>query len=192
MRRIDLGPCSAELYEGDPERYVVLLPGAHYTISMPLFWFSRDAAKQRGWSVLAVSDELGEDDERLTWVRNRAERALDAAAAKETLVIGKSLTSIAAGLAAERELPAIWLTPLLGYSAVIEGLSSAVRPTLLVGSPGDPSWNSAAIPANPMLRVLELEGLNHSLEIPGDPLASLDALRAVVAAIGKFLDDLGS
>jgi hypothetical protein len=198
MRRIDLGPCPGDLYEGDPERLVVLLPGAHYRVGSPLFWFAREAALERGWSVLAVGDELGEEDDRLAWARDRAERALDVVPARRVVVIGKSIASTAAGLIAERELPAVWLTPLVayagvveGFSVVTEGLASTTRPALLVGSTDDPSWNRAAVPDNPLLQVLELNGLDHSLEAPGDALASLDALSKITEGISAFLDSLG-
>jgi hypothetical protein len=39
--------------------------------------------------------------------------------------------------------------------------------------------------------VLELEGLDHSLQVPGDPLASLDVLRRVTERIGEFLGRIG-
>jgi hypothetical protein len=38
--------------------------------------------------------------------------------------------------------------------------------------------------------VLEFDGLDHSLEVDGDPLASLDVLRQVTERIGAFLDRL--
>jgi hypothetical protein len=38
--------------------------------------------------------------------------------------------------------------------------------------------------------VLELEGANHSLQIEGDPLGSVDALRVVTARIDEFLAGL--
>jgi hypothetical protein len=37
------------------------------------------------------------------------------------------------------------------------------------------------------LEVLELPGLDHSLQMDGDPLASLDVLRGVTERIGLFL-----
>jgi hypothetical protein len=165
---------------------------------MPLFWFARRAALARGWSVLAVDDELDEEkDDRSEWAHDRAERALDAVTAIDKIVIGKSLTSLAADLVAEREHPAVWLTPLTGYTgkmpgvgSLFDGLSTTGKPALLIGSSTDPSWDVAAIPDNPVLRTLELEGLDHSLEIPGDPLGSIEALSAVVRAIDEFLGDL--
>ena len=44
------------------------------------------------------------------------------------------------------------------------------------------------MPDNPVLEVLELPGLDHSLQVAGDPLASLDVLRTVTELLGAFLD----
>jgi hypothetical protein len=187
VKELDLGPCRGALHEGDPARCVVLLPGARYSTRHPLLWFAREAAAAQGWSALELLDEPGAGDDPFAWARDRAEHALAATSAASVVVIGKSLTSAAAGLVAERELPAVWLTPLLRHAAVVEGLARASRPCLLVGGSADQHWHAAAIPDNPLLEPIELDGLDHSLQAEGDLLASLDALRDVSLAISEFL-----
>jgi pimeloyl-ACP methyl ester carboxylesterase len=105
------------------------------------------------------------------------------------VVIGKSLASAAAGLVAERELPAVWLTPLLDQAVVRDGLARVTRPTLLVGGSADPTWNGARVRGSP-IEVLELPGLDHSLRSPGDPSAFLEALATVTRAISELLETL--
>src|SRR4051812_50130786 len=84
-----------------------------YSTQAPLLWFAREVAAARGWSALEVLDSLPEGAEPFPWARDRARRALDRAAAdaSEVAVIGKSVASGAAGLVADRGLPAVWLTP---------------------------------------------------------------------------------
>jgi hypothetical protein len=41
-----------------------------------------------------------------------------------------------------------------------------------VGSPADPTWGEGTVPEGDSLEVLELPGLDHSLQVDGDPLAS--------------------
>ena len=53
------------------------------------------------------------------------------------VLIGKSLGTYAAALAAERGLPAIWLTPLLTSDWVVDGLRRSTAPFLLVGGTAD-------------------------------------------------------
>ena len=191
MRRIDLGPCAALLHDGDPARCAVLLPGMRYSTQAPLLWFARGVALSRGWSALEVLDSLPEGEEPFAWARDRARRALDAVAdASEVVAIGKSLASGAAGIVADRGLPAVWLTPLLNERRVADDLSRAARPALLVGGSADEAWVPDALPDHGLLEVVHLDGLDHSLERPGDPMASLDALRAVTARIDRFLTGL--
>jgi hypothetical protein len=188
MRPIDLSPGEAILHEGDADRCAVLLPGVRYFSQAPLLWFAREAAQARGWSVLELSERAPGDQEPFAWMRDRAERALDATGAGTVAVIGKSLASAAAPLVADRGLPAVWLTPLLVRPEVARALASATAPALLFGSTADPTWANGELPGGDALEVVELDGLDHSLQVEGDPLASLDVLRQVTERIGAFLE----
>ena len=146
-----------------------------------------EAAQAAGWSVLELSERAPADEEPFEWMRDRAGRALDLAGGGTVAVIGKSLGSAAAPLAAEHSLPAVWLTPLLVRPDVVSALERATAPALLIGSPDDPSWGDGTMPDNPALELLELPGLDHSLQVSGDPRASLDALGRVSERVGAFL-----
>jgi hypothetical protein len=172
-------------HEGDPARCVVLLPGVRYFSQAPLLWFAREAAQARGWSVVEVDERAPADEEPFAWMREQAQRALDATDAELTVVVGKSLGSVAAPMVTG---PAVWLTPLLVRPEIAEALGSASAPALLVGSRDDPTWSDGQLPDNPALEVLELEGLDHSLQASGDPLASLDVLRTVTERVCAFYD----
>ncbi len=172
-------------HEGDPDRCVVLLPGVRYFSQAPLLWFAREAAQARGWSVVEVDERAPAGEEPFEWMRGQAERALDATSAALTVVVGKSLGSAAATMV---DGPAVWLTPLLIRPDIVAALAAASAPALLVGSPADPSWGEGELPENPLLDVLELPGLDHSLQVSGDPLASLDVLRDVTQRVGAFLE----
>src|SRR5690348_9664050 len=133
MRRIDLGPCAALLHDGDPARCAVVLPGMQYSTQAPLLWFARSVVLSRGWSALEVLDSLPDGEEPFAWARDRARRALDRVAGfAEVLVVGKSLASGAAGIVADRLLPAVWLSPLLNERHVVDHIGRAARPALLI------------------------------------------------------------
>lgn len=191
MRPIDLDPGEAILHEGDPERCVVLLPGVRYFSQAPLLWFTREAARAGGWSVLEVSERAPADREPFEWIAERAESALNATSATQVAMAGKSLGSAAAPLATQRALPAVWLTPLLTRPDVSGALGATDRPTLVVGSPADPTWGNGELPENEALEVMELDGLDHSLQREGDPLGSIDVLREVTERVAGFLGRLG-
>jgi hypothetical protein len=191
VRPIDLDPGEAILHEGDPERCVVLLPGVRYFSQAPLLWFAREAAEAAGWSVLEVSERAPAGQEPFEWILERAESALNATSATQVTLVGKSLGSAAAPLATQRALPAVWLTPLLIRPEVIAALGATDRPTLIVGSPADPSWGNGDVPENEALEVLELDDLDHSLQREGDPLGSIDVLRTVTERVASFFERLG-
>ncbi|MFL5818087.1 MAG: alpha/beta hydrolase [Conexibacter sp.] len=180
----------AAIHRPDAPRRVVLLPGARYPTRAPLLWFSREVAVARGYGVLEVLDEPPAGEDPFAWVHDRAVRALDHRPTELDVVIGKSLSSDVAGLAADRGLPAIWLTPLLDRPGIVSALARTTRPTLLVGGTADPTWLPDAIPENVMLDRLQLDGLDHGLQLAGDPQASLNALRKVVKKVDRFLGAL--
>jgi hypothetical protein len=163
----------------------VLLPGVRYFSQAPLLWFAREAAQARGWSVVEVDERAPDDQDPFGWMRAQAERALAATNAELTVVVGKSLGSVAAPMISG---PAVWLTPLLIRPEIKAALVAASSPTLLVGSPDDPTWAGGISTNNPELEVLELPGLDHSLQVSGDAFASLDALGGVTRSVGAFFD----
>mgnify|MGYP000592544302 CR=1 FL=1 len=186
MEDVDLGVCKGRWYAGDPGRVAVVLPGARYLPFAPLLWFTREVALTHGWSVLEVWDEYCDrsvDPRR--WVEVRTEAALAEAGAVEILLVAKSLTSWAVTSAGERGFPGVWLTPLLHEPEIARGFKRLRAPALLVGGTADESWDGE-LARRSGHEVLELPGANHALQLDGDPLGSLDALRAVVARVDSF------
>lgn len=192
MEDVDLGVCKGRWYAGEPDRVAVVLPGARYLPFAPLLWFAREVALARGWSVLEVWDEyLDRSEDPWRWVEERAEAALRRAGEARTMLVTKSITSRAVTIATERSLPGIWLTPLLHNDDIAAGFEQLLAPALLVGGTADESWEGAAA-QRAGHDVLELDGANHSLQIEGDPLASVDALRRVIERMDAFAAALDS
>ena len=120
-----------------------------------------------------ISATMGASQQRAGWIRGRRSHPSSGSAAAP-MVSG----------------PAIWLTPLLLRREVAESILAATAPTLLVGSLDDPTWDGGIESDNSALEVLELDGLDHSLEVSGDPLASLDVLRDVISHVDRFFPRL--
>ncbi|MFG1705131.1 alpha/beta hydrolase [Nonomuraea sp. M3C6] len=178
-------------FEGDPDRVAVLLPGGGYMPARPLLHYARAVLKQHGWSVQEIWWEPPTTpgiEDRAEWVLDQARRALDAEKAQQLLLVGKSLGTFAAPLAAERGLPAIWLTPLLTMETVVEGLRRSEAPTLLVGGTADRLWDSetARTLDHPYV---EIPGADHGLET-GDPVESVEMLKEVTTAMSRFVAGL--
>jgi hypothetical protein len=185
-------------------REAVILPGGQFGPHAPLLTFTADAAEQRGARLTPVSwhDPTGlpalSPDELGPWVLDQLGRAvpsLRAAGRKAeasgveaaTLLIGKSLGSHAAVVAAELGLPAVWLTPVLTSAWVVDGLRRATAPFLLVGGTADRLWDSGlARELTPY--VLEIAGADHGMYVPGRLAASAGVLGEVATAAEDFLD----
>jgi hypothetical protein len=123
------------------------------------------------------------------WVRGEVTPLLDRLGGRP-LLIGKSLGTHAAVLAAERDLPAIWLTPPLRLPHVVAALDRATAPFLLVGGTADELWDGeAARRLTP--HVYEIADADHGLYVPGPVTATITVLSRVVEAAGEFLDEIG-
>jgi hypothetical protein len=190
MEDVDLGVCRGRWYAGDPSRVAVVLPGARYLPFAPLLWYAREAALARGWSVLEVWDEYVDRSlDPWQWVSDRAEAALARAGAVTTMLVTKSISSSAVTIASERDVPGIWLTPLLHEDQIAAGFERLSAPALLVGGTADESWDGE-LARRAGHGVLELEDANHALQFDGDPAASIDALRHVVDRMNAFIGTL--
>ena len=178
IRPIDLGVCHGYEYEGDVARTAIALPGAMLA-GMPVHAFAIQGALSRGWRVIQVWDEfLDRTKDPTEWTRVRLEAAFDyAAAADELLVIAKSLTTRAAGIVAERGLPAVWLTPLLNDPVCVEMLRARTAKALLIGGTDDPIWDGD-VARELSDDVVELEGADHGLARVRDVQAVADAVAA--------------
>jgi hypothetical protein len=168
----------------------VVLPGARYTTAHPLLHFTSAVLRTAGWSIVEASWSAGDVDAPTAMVCSVAERLIDEAPSPRTVLVAKSLGTLAIPVAARRKIPGIWLTPLLDQPEVAGALDALPR-SLLVGSTDDETWDGAIARAS-RHDVLELSGVDHRLESTRDVARSIDVLREVVIAVERFVDELGA
>jgi pimeloyl-ACP methyl ester carboxylesterase len=173
---------------------VVVIPGRLYGPGFPLLMYSSDVAAARGARVHRHNwtEDPPEplDPGARDWVWGQVTPLVDKVGGTP-LVIAKSLGTQAASLAAERGLPAIWMTPLLtGATSMAGALERATAPFLLVGGTADPLWDSA-LARRLTPHVMEVEGADHGMYVPGPLTKSIDVLRDIVLAVESFLDTIG-
>lgn len=194
--------CVAAPFGGLPSRFrpncedsgkvAIVLPGSGYSPAHPLLEFGRQALLQHGWTVQQVwwdqpdTEELEPED----WVTAHAVAALDAEDAERFLLMGKSLGTMAAGVAASRDLPAVWLTPLLTRPRCVEWLRQATQPALLVGGSADPTWDGE-LASRLSDDVLELPEATHLCHVPNDAVRSAELHVEVARAVDAFLTRVG-
>jgi hypothetical protein len=166
------------------DRAAVVAPGGGYGADGPLLMF---AARRRGATV-----------RRLTWdfppgggLHAMVSAAVAAALAEEgygaAVVFGKSLGSLAAPVVAERGLAAVWFTPLLTDPDVVAGLRQAGGPFLLAGGTADEYWDGR-LARSLTPHVVEADGADHGMFVPGGLAASAAVLGDVMTAVERFLD----
>jgi hypothetical protein len=176
IRPVDLGVCQGYEYEGDPERTAVALPGSMLA-GMPALWYVFEPLLADGWRIVLVWDQfLDRSQDPTAWSRARAEAAAAFAGAVH-LVVAKSLTTRAAGVAAERGWPAIWLTPVFDEEGVA-ALRRRSAPALFVGGTADELWDGA-LARELSDDVLELHGADHGL-------ARVDDAPRIARAVREF------
>lgn len=179
IRPVDLGICHGYEYDGDPTRTAVILPG-RMLAGMPVNAFAQQGLTNAGWRVVQVWDEYLEPaQDAREWVHERLAAAVrHVPEARQLLVVGKSLGTLAAADAAEHGWPGIWLTPLLEDADVVVALRARTAPALLIGGTDDPVWNGR-IAREISGDVLEFAGADHGL-------AKAEHLQEIVGAVEAF------
>lgn len=174
---------------GEAVGTAVLVPGRGYSPQAPLLFFTGFALVQHGWRVEHHWwDPPAEESERTeAWVRAEVAGALPDAG--HALVVGKSLGSLAAPLAAERGLPAIWLTPVLELPEVVDAIRANPAPQLVIGGSADPLWDAAVAfdVRGDACTVVEIADVDHAMLLPGDVVRGAEAHVEVARAVDNWL-----
>jgi len=176
--------------DGDPVGTAIVLPGKGYPPAGPVLAYAGYVCRAAGWLVQDVwwdPPELG-DESMIDWVCGQL-AAATAGVEGEVMVVGKSLGTFGVRLAAEREYEAIWLTPLLTVPAVVDAIRANPARQLLVSGSEDSLWDAdaAADLATSGCDLLQLDGLDHGLVDPADPVHSAEALVEITRAMVRFL-----
>ena len=190
-------PATPHRVERDPDRVAFLIPGLAYSTERPLLHFARAVFLRHGWTTQEIRwpeqpPQPGDQPFPLWFAQLRAfvqahvGPLLAAEAAPRIALAGKSMGAFAAAAAADRGLPAIWLTPVLRGTDLAIDLRRSTAPFLLVGGTSDPSWDGELAHGlgGP---VCEVEGADHGMETADDPVNSAEILRRTTVAMDEFV-----
>lgn len=189
------------------DHLAILFPGMGYTLDMPLFYYAENLLTEGGADLLRVEYAYGRhaafraapEDEQLRWLLADATAAFRAGLAqrpyRRLTLVGKSLGTLAMGHLLTTEgspvgdTRAVWLTPLLREQRLREQIGRYAGPSLFAAGTADPLHDPAALDALRAASGAEavvIEGADHGLDVPGDPIASVRGLERVIAALNAF------
>lgn len=184
----------------------LILPGLGYTCDKPLLYFTTEVLLAKGFDVLQLwADYSTLEFQELTQIeqsRCLAEdsRALLAAGrganSYDLLVLGgKSIGTLSLSLLLNQEpglssATTFWLTPLFYLPLVSQEVKDLQGPAFIAGSNADPTFDIdllSQIMETPNKSSLVVKGADHSLEIPGDPIKTLQELSRLTENFINFL-----
>jgi len=195
--------------EDEANHIGIVLPGIAYTCQMPLLYYTVRLLLSLDADVLQVEYAYNQrsdfralpSSEREHWLVTDATSACRCALTqrnyKQVTIVGKSIATIAMGnlLTTEATLAnaqAIWLTPLLRNEKVRSQSQQCRQRSLFVIGTADPHYEPTYLSETQAAtkgKTVVIDGADHSLEIGGDILQSLNALEQIVRAIQAFLQE---
>ena len=180
----------------------LLFPGMRYTCDMPLLYYTTELFLDQGRDILQLwsapdfksISQAEQTQQLLAYSEALLIAGKNSGSYKEFVLVGKSLGTIAMTLLITKfpellEETTIWFTPLLNLPPVSQALLSSTGPAFVAGSDADPTFDQEAIPqikSLPNTTTLVINKADHSLEIPGDPLSSVQVLSRVMKNLASF------
>ena len=185
----------------------ILLPGIAYTCDMPLLYYPWRLLLACGADVLRVEYayqqradfKVATADEQGRWVVADVTAACHTVLAQrdyeQVTFVAKSLGTLGLGpvLTADPRLTSahvIWLTPLLRIDHVRADIAQWGGHSLFVIGTADPYYDAtylAEVQHATRGETVVVDGADHSLEIEGDVLRSLEAITQVMRAVQQFV-----
>lgn len=193
--------------QGGSDTLVIILPGMGYTVQKPLLHYSTHLFLIKKCDVLLIKYDYQEvpafkestAEEKEEWLCTDVRTVIDRVTGEHTyanyVLLGKSVgTRAMIAELTERELfcgaQAIWLTPLLtrtdGY---FEKLLNCRQRGLCVIGDSDQHYHAERfdrLAEQPHLHTMLVPETDHSLDVPHDPLRSIEVLAEVIREIERF------
>ncbi len=181
-------------------RLAVVLPGAGYSYREPLLRYGIQVLLKKNYQVLALDKLYGDDPE---WRSISSEQEARAVVEQDTIKIfdqikekfpqpleilfGRSLGTFAMACLLEKDLvrpqQIIWQTPALGNKWTV--MKDCKIPGFGILGTADYYYEKAIahLPTNQIV----IENADHSMEIPGDPIQSIEILKKIFLALDQWI-----
>jgi hypothetical protein len=178
----------------------IILPGAGYTNQAPLLHFCTGLFYSKGFDVLHINYTFDREEQAALTGEGLAEavrlagaEALEDETYENYYVVAKSIGTMALPYLLKEQnfldAKAVWMTPLLQKDFVLNAMAAGSNKGLCIIGDQDPffTWERIEkLKMNPNLSIRVVEGGNHSLELSGDPIHSIDLLKDIISDINHF------
>lgn len=185
----------------------IILPGLRYNVDMPILYYATGILLEAGHSVLSVDTRYSgikefmavSNQERADWMFKDAEAIYNAIQKLEgyhlSVLVGKSLGTIQMSYMAQTyqelsECKMLWLTPLLQQKFVLNQMVSYKGKSLVVIGTADPIYDDdkiARLVDEGGCEIMAIMNGNHSLDVPGGVLESMNQLTSVMSSFKDFI-----
>jgi hypothetical protein len=188
------------------DNLALIYPGFRYNCDKPLLYYTTQILLQRGYDVLQLRSnyrtqefkDLSKAEQTIQLIEDGKallDSGLQTKSYTNILFVGKSLGTLIMAFILNEDhdlfrAKTIWLTPLLHLPPVSQAVCETTSPAIIAGSTADPAFESESVnKIKSMTNVVTLsyQDANHSLEIPDDPLKSLQILNQVTENLINFL-----
>lgn len=191
-----------------PGPTAIVLPGLRYNVDMPMLYYATGILIEAGYGVLSVDTRYSSvegfmsasDKERAEWMFKDAEAVFHAVNALEgcklSVLVGKSLGTIMIGhlIHAFPEMDSkkvLWLTPLIQNSWVLGQMIAHKGRSFVVIGTADPNYSDesvAKLTEKGRCEVMVVTQGNHSLDVPGGVLVSMEQLKSIMEEFKRFIN----
>ncbi len=192
--------------ENKTEKIAIVFPGSGYTCQMPLLYYTTNLLMESGYDVLQVNYFYKKnfwslpENKKDEWFYSDIEAVYDALqnkGYKTMALVGKSMGTLALShLLQHRNIPEgtrlIWLTPILTDSQLLQRFMQGYKgkKSIFITGNADNYFNADVLKNIKEMsnsEIVVIPHADHSLEIGGDCVASLETLKLVLNKIEDFL-----
>jgi hypothetical protein len=179
---------------------VIVLPGAGYTTQSPLLHFTTGLFYTKGFDVLHINYKFSREEmaalseEDFTrGVQLAIDNAIKNKKYNNYYLVAKSIGTIASSYLLNytlfKDAKVVWLTPLLQREDVFKSMVNSDNKGLCFIGDKDKCFiveRFEELKNNKNLILKLVDGGNHSLEIDGEAIESIEILKSVISDINEF------
>jgi hypothetical protein len=191
------------------KRICIMLPGLGYTTKQPLFHYATNLLTDNGVDIIHINYHFVKNKqfamlskiEQEQWmyedVQAVVNEVLKTTNYEQCFLLSKSIGTIPMAIEWKQRNfihnpVGIWLTPLLKEDQVFDTLLKTDIPSICVIGDQDQHYLEERIlllENNSLISMLVIPNANHSLEVNGDILATIEAMKLIMKRINEFINN---